>query len=210
MIFLPNDVLNKIVDQLDIVSLVRLNATCKTLHRDVPLSKRTSEHPIQYVNKMDNTCKKYTNLNDMIDDIHNEILLKDDVNCTTLFKEYTTTREHSNYTLQLHRNCVSKIRQRQTYVYSFVIRKRYMNKYIQFQFIYDPIQETYIGMRHMGCDFQVPLLFLFIGCKILFKIHGYTDIKSFAHLPQWFTKILLHKKYSGLLLKDIVNGFATI
>lgn len=212
MFFLPNDILYKIVDQLDIVSFIRLNSTCKGMQENVGLSRRITDNPIQYLNKIDGTCKKYKNLNTMIDDIFDEITDNDNIceeNMTSLFKEYTTIQDQNNYTLQIHRN-VKYSKNKCYYNYQFTIRKLNKQKYMQFQFMFDPIHETYIAMRHVSIDFNVPLLFLFIGCKVLFKIYGYNDVKSFKHLPEWFSHILLHKKFSGIMLKDIVGGSVII
>lgn len=198
---LPNDVLEKIIDQLDLLSLIMLNASCKSLHENIGYQWKKSKYPIQYLNKIDQTSHHYTNLNSMIDDIVTEILP-----CSTgvhrLYKEYTTQKYQQFYTLQIHR-----ILKKQTYNYSFIIKKGSKSS---IQFIYDPVQETYIGIRNISNDFTVPVLFMFIGCKVLFKLHGYCDVKSFKHLPEWFLKVLLKKSFNGIMWKDITNGFVKV
>jgi hypothetical protein len=198
MHFLPNDILEKIIDQLDIISVIMLNSTCKAVNNHIGMKWKMSKHPIQYLNKIDNISYNYVCLNKMIDDIVHEVMISG----SHIFKEYTTVRHQQLYTLQLHKN----IKNKSMY---FVIKKGgKLAPY--FQFIYDPIQESYIGIRNIYGDLSVPMLFVFVGCKVLFKIHGYGDVKSFSHLPVWFLKALFSKKYNGMLYKDIVNGFVTI
>lgn len=206
---MPNDILTIIMDQLDIVSLIRLNATCKKARQNIPLNHQISEYPIQYVNKLAHMSMKYNNFNDMIEDIYADIYVPPEHNSmlTSFYKEYTTTRQHQNYTLIIHRN-IKYSKNKSVYNYSFSIKKRGNKMY--FQFIFDPVQETYLAIRHIGTDIHLPLLFMYIGCKVLFKIHGYCDTKSLLDLPKWFSKILLHKKYNGMILKEIVNGFIVI
>lgn len=47
---LPNDILNIIVDKLDIISLIRLNATCKDC-TNIGLNRKILQTPIHYMNK---------------------------------------------------------------------------------------------------------------------------------------------------------------
>lgn len=200
---LPNDILDKIVDQIDLVSFIRLNACCRKFRDGFGLGWKLSKLPIQYLNKLEHTSATYGCLNSMIDDIVGEFARCDPG--ATLYKEYTTSRHQQQYTLQIHRN----IKKNKSANYSFIIRKGNKN-YPQFQFIYDPTQESYIGIRNIMNEFRVPLLFVFIGCRVLFKIHGYCDVKSFKNLPEWFTRALFSKKYNGYLYRDITNGFAII
>lgn len=199
---LPNDIIHKIIDQLDLVSFIRLNACSKGFRSNFDLGWKMNRHPIQYLNKLENTSASYRCLNAMIDDIVLEFSRSDG---GTLYKEYTTSKHQQQYVLQIHRN----IKKNKTLNYSFIIRKGNKN-FPQFQFIYDPAQESYIGIRNIMNEFRVPLLFIFIGCRVLFKIHGYCDVKSFKNLPEWFTKALFSKQYNGYLYKDITNGFTVI
>ena len=89
MYFLNNDVLKIIIDQLDVVSLVMLNATCKKMNENIGFQWKLAQHPIQYLNKIDNTSAIYDCLNAMIDDIVKEVTTT--TTMTTLYKEYTTT-----------------------------------------------------------------------------------------------------------------------
>lgn len=199
---LPNDILDKIIDQLDVLSFIRLNSCNKKFRSNFHLGWKLSKQPIQYFNKPENTSASYACLNRMVQDIVSEFLRSEG---GTLYKEYTTSRHQQQYVLQIHRN----VKKNKSYNYSFVIRKG--NKNVpQFQFIFDPTQESYIGIRNIMNEFKVPLLFIFIGCRVLFKIHGYCDVKSFRSLPEWFTKALFSKKYNGYLYRDITNGFAVI
>jgi hypothetical protein len=207
MFFLPDDILKIIIDEIDIISLIMLNATCKGMRQNVPLTSKISDYPIQYVNKVAQISVKYDNFNDMVDDIYRDIYIPSDIVMTTFCKEYNTTRQHHNYTLIIHRN-IKYAKSKCTYNYSFSIKKR--STRMQFQFIFDPMQENYIVVKNMGTDVHLPLLFLYIGCKVLFKIHGYCDTKSLSELPSWFSKLLLNKSYNGMILKDIVNGFIVI
>ena len=199
---LPNDVLDLVIEKLDLVSFIRLNASSKKFRESFDLRWKLTRHPIQYLNKLDNTSASYNCLNVMIDDIVNEFARSDG---GTLYKEYTTSRHQQQYILQIHRN----LKKNKTFNYSFIIRKGSKN-YPQFQFLFDPAQESYIGIRNVMNEFKVPLLFVFIGCRVLFKMHGYCDVKSFKNLPVWFTKALFSKQYNGYLYKDITNGFAVI
>jgi hypothetical protein len=133
----------------------------------------------------------------MVDDIVKEVSINNIT--TTLYKEYTTSRHHQQYTLQIHRNI--------KHTYSFIIKK---GSKAQFQFIYDPLQESYLGIRNINSESNVPALFLFIGCKVLFKLHGYCNVKSFKNLPSWYLKILFSKTFNGTMYKDIINGFVTL
>lgn len=200
---LPNDILDNIIDQLDLVSFIRLNSCCRKFRTQFGLDWKLTKHPIQYLNKLENTSATYACLNAMIDDIVMEFSRSE--SSGTLYKEYTTSRHQQQYVLQIHRN----LKKNKTVNYSFIIRKGNKN-YPQFQFIYDPVQESYIGIRNIMNEFRVPLLFVFIGCRVLFKMHGYCDVKSFRNLPEWFTKALFSKKYNGFLYRDITNGFAVI
>lgn len=196
---LPSDVLEIILNKLDVHSYVNLNATCKPFRDMFPLSSKLSKRPIQYLNKADVKSCCYTNLNQMVDDVVSEVC---DVALKPLFKEYTTLRFRQYYSLQIHRNVRSKGQTN----YSFLLKK---GKTCVFQFIYDPAQECYIGIRNVYTE-SIPLLFIFLGCKVLFRIHGYCDVKSFQKLPDWFVKILLCKTFNGCLFKDIVNGFCSL
>ena len=184
MNYLPNDILEQIIDKLDIVSLVRLNATCKG-YQDIGLKWKLAKMPIHYINKCENTSVAYIDLNDMILAILQELYKSSDC---TLNKEYTL----GDFTLLVNN-------------YSFTIKR--VNSVKRFQFIYDSDNKVYIAIRGIH---ELPMLFLFIGCKVLFSIHGYTNYNGFAHLPGWFTRVLLNKNYSGLLLHDIVNGFVQV
>jgi hypothetical protein len=95
------------------------------------------------------------------------------------------------------------------YNYSFLIKKR-GQKIPSFQLIYDPIGETYIGIQPSGIDIHLPLLFVFLGCKVLFKIHGYCSFKNLNKFPKWFTRVLVSKNYNGLMVRDIVSGFVVV
>lgn len=200
---LPNDVLEKITDQLDLVSFIRLQGSCKAYNNIFDLDCKVSKTPIQYLNKSENTSATYTCLNRMIDDIVDEFARSEGGGTT--YKEYTTSRHHEQYVLQIHRN----LKKNKILNYSFVIRKGQKN-YPQFQFIYDPMQDSYIGIRNIMTEFGVPLLFVFIGCRVLFKMHGYCDVKSFKNLPSWFIRVIFSRNYNGILYRDIVNGFAII
>lgn len=211
MYFLPNDLLEKIIADLDIVSLIRLTSTSKKM-REIGLGWKLCTHPIQYLNKASYTTNTYSDLNSMVDDMVAEICAqKPDSEApqrTSQSKEYTTARQHQNYTLQLNRN-VRHLKGRPAYNYSFLIKKR-GQKVPSFQLLYDPIGESYIGMQQSGMDVHLPLLFLFLGCKVLFKIHGYCSFKSINQFPKWFSRVLLSKNYNGLMIRDIVNGFVVV
>jgi hypothetical protein len=211
MYFLPNDLLEKIIADLDIVSLIRLNSTSKKMH-DIGLGWKLCTHPIQYLNKASYTTNNYNDLNEMVDDMAIEICPDGTKNRTielvSQSKEYTTTRQHQNYTLQLNRN-VRHMKAKTVYNYSFLIKKR-GQKIPSFQLIYDPIGETYIGIQPSGIDIHLPLLFVFLGCKVLFKIHGYCSFKNLNKFPKWFTRVLVSKNYNGLMVRDIVSGFVVV
>lgn len=208
MFLLPNDILSKIVDQLDVVSLVRLNSTCKGMRDGIGLSMKISEHPVQYLNKIDNRSYKYGNLNDMVDDILSEIQSPADACSSTLFKEYTTAQQQQSFTLQISRKS-RLLKNKPLTQYSFSIKKKGA-RCSSFQLMYDACGDNYVCMRQIGAEVHLPLLFLYIGCKLIFKIHGCKEIACFREFPDWFKRILLCETYSGMLLKDIVNSYILI
>lgn len=210
MFFLPNDVLNKIVDQLDIVGLIRLNATCKGMRENVGLNMKVSKHPVQYLNKIDNRSYKYHNLTEMVDDILREIQYSSDssVSSASLFKEYTTNQQQQNFTLHVNRRTKSN-RFKPTHYYGFSIKKK-GSRCSSFELTYDSASDCYVCMRQIGVDVHLPLLFLYLGCKLVFRMHGSREIKCFREFPSWFQKILLCDEYNGMLLKDIVTGYIVV
>lgn len=210
MYFLPNDLLEKIIADLDIVSLIRLISTSKRM-MEIGLDWKLCNQPIQYLNKASYTSNTYRNLNSMVDDMVVEITGTRGDGLSTQSKEYTTAspgRQHQNYTLQLNRS-VRHLKGKPVYSYGFVIRRR-GQKAPGFQLFFDQASENYLAMHTSGADVHLPLLFLFLGYKVVFKIHGYCNTKSLRQMPPWFSRVVLSKNYNGLVIRDIVNGFVVI
>lgn len=210
MYFLPNDLLEKIIADVDIVSLIRLTSTSKRM-REIGLGWKVCKHPIQYLNRASHTSSTYSDLNSMVDEMVAEITSARGDGLSTQSKEYTTAspaRQHQNYTLQLNRS-VRHHKGRPFYNYGFAIKRR-GQKAPGFQLFFDKTSENYLGIHSSGADLHLPLLFLFLGYKVVFKIHGYCNVKSLQQLPPWFSRVVLSKNYNGLVIGEIVNGVVVL
>lgn len=190
MEFLPNDILTIIIDQLDILSLVMLNMTSKSIYKNIGFSSKLSKKPIQYNNH------HYANLKNIIEDIVAEI--RHD-HTQILYKEYTTVHFHKQYALHIYR----KIRNK-SYNYGFSIQRNHRSSV---SFLFDLSSKKY--QCHTN-NRNIPLLFLFIGCKVLFELHGYHHVSNLTYLPPGISKILLKKNFNGMMFNDIIHGFIKI
>jgi hypothetical protein len=188
MLQIPNDIFHIIIKDLDIISLIRLSSTCKEIKNTIPILRSIIHNPIQYLNKNTNISSKYTNLNNMIDDIYSDLNKKSSVS-----KIYNTQRNNKAFTLKINKNIS---------VYSFIIK----NKFNEVKVIFNHTLNKY-NIIYKGSHIEVPLLFMFIGFKVLFKYHGYHPINNINKFPTWFVIIILYQKYNGNLLYELCNNY---
>jgi hypothetical protein len=120
--------------------------------------------------------------------MYNELNKNNSVN-----KKYNIKHNKKTITLKINKNIL---------VYSFIIK----NKFNEVKIIFNHTVNKY-NIIFKGRKIEIPLLFMFIGCKLLFKYHGYHPINNIDKFPSWFIIIILYQKYNGNLLYELVNNY---
>jgi hypothetical protein len=192
---LPNDVLVRVVQCLDFVSIIRLQATCKELHSltTEPLKKRKINQPIHYYVKDENKSYYYDNALSIIDDIYAGFVTDE----LDVIKQYTSCSNYVYYILQLCR-----------FSETFIFRMRCRGKSFVLQYHRDVDQ---FRLLKIDKDIKLPLLFLYIGLRVLYRVAQRTPrIDLGGNCPAWFQSLMINDAFSGHLYVDLVNGFFTV
>jgi len=105
--------------------------------------------------------------------------------------------------------------------HSFIVSKGCGGLYQQLQVICEPHYNNRFRMiknSNMVGDFDVPMLLLYEGFKVLHKMHPVADPTcvriehgvAWKNMPGWFWKVLTCDKYPGMILGRIVVGTVAI
>lgn len=193
---LPNDVLVRVFQSLDFVSIICLSATCKELQQltQEPLKKRKLNTSIHYYVKDENKSYYYDNVLNIVDDVYTGFNKTEEVD---VIKQYTSCSNYCHYVLQLCK-----------YSETYIFRIRCKSKSFVLQYHRDADQFTILKTDK---DIKLPLLFLYIGIRVLFKVAEKTlHIDLGSHCPAWFQSLVTNDAFSGHLYIDMVNGSFTV
>lgn len=215
---LPNELILTIIQSytLDILDIINLKKTCNFIKNLIDIPKYFCKKNIKFITKHNNEKINITSLNNYIDII------------STWLTEYKYQKgriympkkiSHS----RLFKNIELRFTKDQNKRCSFLITdiSTIVPLYSNIQVLYEPEYKRYrlSGLDNTHRKLVLPYLLLYIGFKVLFKIHGYNyitcfddinisyfDTKDIDKIPRWFKNILCNPNYNGMLLNELADG----
>lgn len=213
---LPDELIELIAKELDIISVFRFAATCKAANLlSDPKVILCKSKTIPFTDHETGTIHKIENLNQMCSMIQSW-LAKHVWSTGVIYmpKKIYHTKMLQNIDLRFTKNEKGRC----TFIVTDIALKT--PQYSNIQVIYEPEYQRYrmCGLNNTSSNLTVPLLLLYIGFRVLFETHGYQFVPCFDkinihHLightiPDWFRRIICCPTYDGMFINDILTGVA--
>ena len=208
LIDLPEEILLKISDNLNIIDFINFKDTCKYLESIIKIEDQCYSQLNVY--ETNEQTIEYNDINELVNDKTYEI-------CDDIFrgiltfptsKHYSTLGKWNDYILSINRNLVLTEGENGSitseYAYSFKIKK----KDVIYNSLYYSNNVAYKRQIHHE-PMKIPILLFYIGVKIINEIDGINmciPMNFNNEIPSWLSKMILKDEYPGYLLKELIDG----
>ncbi len=203
---------------LDILDIINLRTSCKYFYNIVKLDCYCKKY-ITFTTK-NNTKYNFTSLNGYVDMITMWLNLhKYQKDVIYMPKKFFHSKMYQNIELRFTKNNIGRC----TFLITDI--SHITPLYSNIQVVYEPQYKRYrlSGLHNAKYKLIIPYLLLFLGFKVLFKVHGYEYVKCFEDInisyfdqkdidkiPSWFKKILYCPNFNGMILKDLIDGYVEV